>query len=101
MITSVLIAGTSDSCRLCSLPLIFDKIARLEHLADIVEIGPDAHQQPIGADRFGGGIGDRSDVDGMVVCSWCAAHEFLQQRMRDIAQFQQADIGLNVEQPFR
>ena len=40
--------------------LVFHEVVRLEHLADIVEIGPDAHQQAVGADAFGGRFGDRA-----------------------------------------
>ena len=67
MITSVLIAGHQRLVPVVALPLVLDEVARLEHLADVVEVGPDANQQPPGADRFGGGFGDRADGDRMVV----------------------------------
>ena len=36
----------------------------------------------------------------MVVGARCAADEFLQQRMGDVAQFQQADVGQHAEEAF-
>ena len=47
--------------------LVLDEVVRLEHLADVVEIGPDANQQGIGADALGGRFGDRADGDRVVV----------------------------------
>ena len=81
-------------------PLVLDEVARLEHLADVVEIGPHAHQQALGADAFGRRLGDRSHVDRVVVGARGAADQLLQQRMGHVAQFQQADIGLHAEQAF-
>ena len=57
--------------------LVFDKIRRLEHLADVVEIGPDADEQAVGADGIGRGFRDRSDVDRMVVRARRASDELL------------------------
>ena len=45
MITSVLIAGHERSVPVIALALIFREIAGLQHLADVVEIGPHAHEQ--------------------------------------------------------
>ena len=80
-----------------ALPLVFGEVARLEHLADVVEIGADAHQQAAGADRFGRRLGQRRHGDRMVVRARCAANQFLQQRMGRIAQLDQAQVGLHVE----
>ena len=35
--------------------LVLDEVVRLEHLADVVEVGADPHEQGIGADPLGGG----------------------------------------------
>ncbi len=40
--------------------LVLDEIVGLEHLADVVEVGPDAHQQGMGPDPLGGPLGDRA-----------------------------------------
>ena len=58
MMISVLMAGASLAWRLVGPDLVLDEVVRLEHLADVVEIGPDADQQGIGADAFGGRLGD-------------------------------------------
>ena len=61
--------------------LVLDEVRRLEHLADVVEVGPHADEQPIAADRLGGSLGNRGDVDRVVVGSGRSADELLQQRM--------------------
>ena len=38
--------------------LVFDKVTRLKHLADVVIVRPHADQQPPGADGVGGCFGD-------------------------------------------
>ena len=101
MMISVLMAGTSASWRLAIVPLVLDEIAGLEHFADVVEIGPHADQQATGPDAFGGRFGDRGHVDRMVVRARRTADQFLQQRMGDVADFQQADVGQHAEQSFR
>ena len=35
-------------------PLVLDEVARLEHLANVVEVGSHSNQQTVGTDRFGG-----------------------------------------------
>ena len=81
--------------------LILDEIARLEHLADVVEIGPHADQQSAGVDAFGGGLGDRADGDRVVVGARRPADQLLQQRMGHVAQFQQAQVGQHAEEVLR
>ena len=56
MMISVLIAGARLACRLVGADLVLDEVVRLEHLADVVEVGPDAHEQGVGADAFGGAL---------------------------------------------
>ena len=80
--------------------LVLDEVSRLEHLADVVKVRPDANQQSVGTDRFGGGLGDGRDVDRMVVRPGSTSHQFLQQRMSDVAEFQQAEVRLHVEESF-
>ena len=65
--------------------LVFDEIVRLEHFANVVKIRPDADQQCMRSDSLSGALGDRADRDRMVVRSWSAADEFLQERVGDIA----------------
>jgi len=60
-----------------------DVVARLEHLAYVVEVGPHPQQQAAGADAFGGRFGHRGDVDRMVVGPGGAAHEFLSTAVRE------------------
>ena len=81
-------------------PLVLDEVARLEHLADVVEVGADADQQPLGADALGGRLGDRGHGDRVVVGARRAADQLLQQRMGHVAQLQQAQVGLHAEQAF-
>ena len=50
-----------------ALGLVLDEILRLEHLADVVEVRPHAHQQAAGADRFGRRLGERRHGDRVVV----------------------------------
>ena len=73
--------------------LVFHEVVRLEHLADVVEIGPDPHQQTVGADSFGSRFGDRPDRDRMVVRARCPADELLKQRMGVVTELEQADAG--------
>ena len=73
--------------------LVLDEVVRLEHLADVVEIGPDADEQGVGADPLGGGLGDRADGDRVVVRARGAADQLLEQRVGDVAQLEQADPG--------
>ena len=63
MITSVLMAGTQRFVAAGLGALVLDEIARLEHLADVVEIGAHADQQAAGADALGGRLGDRAHGD--------------------------------------
>ena len=91
MMISVLIAGASLACRLVVPDLVLDEVVRLEHLADVVEIGPDAHEQGIGADAFGGRLGDGADGDRVVVRARCAADQLLEQGVGVVAQLEQAD----------
>ena len=89
------------SVAIVALALVLGEVARLEHLADVVEIRPDAHQQPAGADRFGRRFGQRRHGDRMVVRARRAANQFLQQRMRRIAQLDQAQDRSARRRPFR
>ena len=77
--------------------LVLDEVLRLEHLADVVIVRADSHQQPIGADPFRGRFGNRGDRNRMVVRSRSASNQLLKQRMGDVAHLQQADIGHNAE----
>ena len=82
------------------LALVLHEVARLEHLADVVEIGPHAAQQAAGADGVGGRLGDRAHGDRVVVGARRAADQLLQDGVGDVAQFQQAQIGEHAEEPF-
>ena len=73
--------------------LVFDEILRLEHLAHVVEITPYAGQQGIGADGLGCGFRQRRHGHAVRVSSGGPANQFLQERMRAVAQFQQAHVG--------
>ena len=81
-------------------PLVLDEVVRLEHLADVVEVGPHADQQPAGVDALGGGLGNRADGDRMVVGARRPADKLLQERMGDVAEFQQAQVGQHAEEAF-
>ena len=78
--------------------LVLDEIARLEHLADVVEIGPHADQQAAGADVFRRRLGDRAHGDRVVVCARRTADQLLQERMGHVAQLQQAQVGQHAEE---
>ena len=65
--------------------LVFDEVARLEHFADVVKVRPHPHQQPAGADSLGRRLGQRGNVDRVVVRTGCPPHQFLKQRMGHIA----------------
>ena len=79
---------------------VLDEVLGLEHLADIVEVGSHADEKAVGADRFGGGFGDAGDGDRVVVGAGSAADEFLQERVRGIAELEEADVGHDAEQLF-
>ena len=91
MMISVLIAGARLAWRLVGADLVLDEVVRLEHLADVVEIGPDADQQGIGADPLGRRLGDGADGDRVVVRARGAADQLLEQRVGVVAQLEQAD----------
>ena len=93
MMISVLIAGARLAWRLVGPDLVLDEVVRLEHLADVVEVGPDPHQQRVGADPLGRRLGDRAHGDRVVVRARAPADQLLQQRVGDVAQLQQADAG--------
>ena len=60
---------------------VLDEVFRLHHFADVVEVGPDANEESVGTDGFGGGFGHGGDGHGVVVGSRSATGEFHQQRM--------------------
>ena len=80
--------------------LVLDEVVRLEHLADVVEVAADAGQQRIGADGLGGRLGQRRHRHAVRVGARRAADQFLQERMRAVGQFQQADVGDDAEAAF-
>ena len=57
-------------------------------------------KQRIGADSFGGGLGDGADSDRVVVRPRRAADQFLQERVGDVPQFQKTDAGDDAERHF-
>ena len=99
MMMSVLRAGSRESWRF-SPDLVLDEVLRLEHLADVVEVAADAGQQRIGADGLGARLGQGRHGHAVRVGAGGAADQFLQERMRAVAQFQQADIGDDGEAAF-
>ncbi len=72
---------------------ILDKIMRLEHLADVMKICADSHQEAVGADVVGRRFAEAGDGNRVVVCSRSAADKLLQKGMRYVSQFEQADVG--------
>ena len=80
--------------------LVFDEVVRLEHLADVVKVAADADQQMIGPDGLRGRLGQRRHRDAVRVGSRRPPYQFLQQRMRAVGQFQQADVGDDAEAAF-
>ena len=100
MMISVLIAGRKVGVAVGRADLVLDEVMRLEHLADVVEIGPDAHEQGVGADPLGRGLGDRAHGDRVVVRARCAADQLLEQRVGDVAQLEQADARDDAEAQF-
>ncbi len=79
-------------------PLVLDEIVRLEHLADVVKVSSHAYQQATGPDAFGRRFGNGGHVDRVVVRSRGAANELLQQRVRNVAPFEQADFREHAEE---
>ena len=71
--------------------LVLDEVVRLEHLADVVEIGPDADEQGIGADALGGRLGDGPDGDRVVVGARARRTSSWSSGMGVVAQLEQAD----------
>ena len=49
--------------------LVFHEVLRLDEFADIVEISAHPREQIVGADRAGGGVGERGHDQGMVIGS--------------------------------
>ena len=80
--------------------LILDEVLRLEHFADVVEVAADAHEQLVGPDRFRGRFRQRGHRDAVRVRAGGSANQFLQQRMRTVGQFEQADVGDDAEAAF-
>ena len=73
--------------------LVLDKEVGAANLADVVEIAADPGQHRVSPHRFGRRLGEIGRHDRMVVRSWRADHQSLQQRIVGRRQLQQPDRG--------
>jgi hypothetical protein len=81
--------------------LVLDEVIGLEHLADVMVIGRDAAEQRVHPDRLGGRLGQRPDDDAVVVGSGGFHRQAPQQRVVEVRQLQEPDVGDDVEHRFQ
>ena len=81
--------------------LVFNKIIRFVDFADIVVVAANFSQKGVGADFRCRGFDQAAHNDRMVVGSRRFDHELAHQRLIEIGQFQQFDIGGVTENDFR
>ena len=79
---------------------VLGEIFRLHQFADIVEIGADAAERGVRADRFGGGFGEVRDDQTVMIGAGRFDRHPAQERMIQIGRFQPGNIGRDLEELF-
>ena len=85
--------------RIHARPLVFHEVLGLDHLADVVIEGPDAHQQRMGSDGRRGRFGQIGHLERVVEGARRPQAQLLEQRPVGVRQLQQRQIGGDVEGP--
>ena len=77
---------------------VLGEIFRLHQFPDIVEIGADAAERGVRADRFGGGFGEVRDDEAVMIGAGRFDRHPAQERMIQIRRFQPGNIGRDLEE---
>ena len=77
---------------------VLGEILRLHQFPDIVEIGADAAERGVRADRFGGGFGEVGDDKAVMIGAGRFDRHPAQERVIQIRRFQPGNVGRDLEE---
>ncbi len=80
---------------------VLGEVLRLHQFADIVEIGTDAAERGVRADRFRGRFREVRDHEAVVIGARRFDRHPAQQRMIEIRRFEPGDVGRDLKEMFQ